>query len=85
MQAKDEKQAKIKFNRSNAKDKLNSILFDDEPGISDKAIEKDSKKEGEVSFEKYDFNYFAGGPLVLKGMSFSIQPGEKIGIGMLSR
>ena len=37
------------------------------------------------SFENYKFNYFTGGPLVLKGLSLSISPGEKIGIGMLCR
>ena len=85
MQATDKKQEKIKFNRSNAKDKLNSILFDDKLVISENGLAKDTKMEGQISFENYKFNYFTGGPLVLKGISFSISPGEKIGIGMLCR
>ena len=89
--ATDEKQAKVKFTRKNAKDKLNSILSDEEPvSISGKSkstamekIEKGSKREGEVSFEKFSFNYYTDGPTVLKSMSLTIRPGEKVGIGKL--
>ena len=81
--ANDEKQSKIKFNRKNAKDKLNSILYDDKLEIGDEHHEKDLDKAGEVVFDDFDFNYFADGPLVLKSMNFKIQPGEKIGIGKL--
>ena len=85
MQATDQKQEKIKFNRTNAKDKLNSILFDDKSVISKNGPAKNPKMEGQISFENYKFNYFTGGPLVLKGLSLSISPGEKIGLGMLCR
>ena len=85
MQATDQKQEKIRFNRTNAKDKLNSILFDDKSAISENGPAKNPKMEGQISFENYKFNYFTDGPLVLKGLSLSISPGEKIGIGMLCR
>ena len=93
--ATDEKQAKVKFTRKNAKDKLNSILSDDDPKdvkMSGKSpakstalekIEKSSSKNGEVSFEKFSFNYYTDGPIVLKSMSLTIRPGEKVGIGKL--
>ena len=81
--ANDIKQSKIKFNRKNAKDKLNSILYDDKLEMSEKGAHKDFEREGEVSFEDFDFNYFTDGPLVLRSMNFKIQPGEKIGIGTL--
>lgn len=93
--ATDEKQAKVKFTRKNAKDKLNSILSDNDPNdvkTSGKTpakstalekIERGSSKEGEVSFEKFSFNYYTDGPIVLKSMSLTIRPGEKVGIGKL--
>ena len=93
--ATDEKQAKVKFTRKNAKDKLNSILSDDDPKdvkMSGKSsakstalgkIEKGSSKDGEVSFEKFSFNYYTDGPIVLKSMSLTIRPGEKVGIGKM--
>ena len=81
--ASDVKQSKIKFNRKNAKDKLNSILYDDKLEMSEKGAHKDFDREGEVLFKDFDFNYFVDGPLVLRSMNFKIQPGEKIGIGKL--
>ena len=89
--ANDGKQAKVKFTRKNAKDKLNSILSDEDPvkasskpkSMSLKKVEKGSKREGEVSFEKFSFNYYTDGPIVLKSMSLTIRPGEKVGIGKL--
>ena len=81
--ASDEKQLKIKFNRKNARDKLNSILYDDKLEMSEKRPHKDFDREGEVLFQDFDFNYFVDGPLVLRSMNFKIQPGEKIGIGKL--
>ena len=77
----DDKQAKVKFNRKSAKDKLNSILYDDK--VTEKRFEKDLEREGEILFDNFDFNYFADGPLVLRSMNFQIHPGEKIGIGKL--
>ena len=81
--ASDEKQLKIQFNRKNAKDKLNSILYDDKLEMSEKGAHKDFDRDGEVLFKDLDFNYFADGPLVLRSMNFKIQSGEKIGIGKL--
>ena len=89
--ANDEKQAKVKFTRKNAKDKLNSILSDEDPAkassksksMAFKKVEKGSKREGEVSFEKFSFNYYTDGPIVLKSMNLTIRPGEKVGIGKL--
>ena len=89
--ANDEKQAKVKFTRKNAKDKLNSILSDEDPvkasskskSMSLEKVEKGSKRQGEVSFEKFSFNYYTDGPIVLKSMSLTIRPGEKVGIGKL--
>ena len=75
----DQKQEKLKFNKKNAKNKLNSILFDDKPKPSD----NNCSKEGEVCFENFDFNYFTDGPKVLKSMTFTVKPGEKVGIGRL--
>ena len=74
-----QKQEKLKFNKKNAKNKLNSILFDDKPNLSDNNF----SKEGEVCFENFDFNYFTDGPKVLKSMTFTVKPGEKVGIGRL--
>ena len=91
--ATDEKQAKVKFTRKNAKDKLNSILSDEDQKDAKKSgksptkstalekIENCSSKEGEVSFEKFSFNYYTDGPIVLKSISLTIRPGEKVGIG----
>ena len=81
--ASDEKQLKIKFNRKNARDKLNSILYGDQLEMSEKRSHKEFDRVGEVSFKDFDFNYFADGPLVLRSMNFKIQSGEKIGIGKL--
>ena len=75
----DQKQEKLKFNKKNAKNKLNSILFDDKPNPSDNNF----SKEGEVCFENFHFNYFTDGPKVLKSMTFTVKPGEKVGIGRL--
>ena len=46
-------------------------------------IEKASAKEGDVSFEKFSFNYYTDGPIVLKSTSLTIRPGEKVRIGKL--
>ena len=85
----------VKFTRKNAKDKLNSILSDDNPkdvqmsgkspvtSIALEKIEKGSSKIGEVSFEKFSLNYYTDEPIVLKPMSLTIRPGEKVGIGKL--
>ena len=74
----DQKQEKLKFNKKNARNKLNSI-FDDKPIPSDSNF----SKEGEVCFQNFDFNYFTDGPKVLKSINFTVKPGEKVGIGRL--
>ena len=75
----DQKQEKLKFNKKNARNKLNSILFDDKLNPSDNNF----SKEGEVCFQNFDFNYFTDGPKVLKSINFTVKPGEKVGIGRL--
>jgi len=35
---------------------------------------------GEIRFEQVDFNYSAGGPRVIDGLSLTVRPGEKIGL-----
>ena len=75
----DQKQEKLKFNKKNARNKLNSILFDDKPSPTNNNF----SKEGEVCFENFDFNYFTDGPKVLKSLTFTVKPGEKVGIGRL--
>ena len=52
--------------------------------MSTERLNKDFKRKGEISFNNFDFNYFADGPLVLQSMNFNIEPGEKIGIGKLT-
>ena len=42
--------------------------------------EKSWPSQGEIEFDKVSFAYRDGLPLVLKGLSFKVSPGEKIGI-----
>ena len=54
-------------------------MFDEKAKASDDYV----KKNGEIRFENFNFNYFTDGPKVLTSMTFTVKPGEKIGIGRL--
>ena len=40
-------------------------------------------KEGAVTFDKYETRYRDGLDLVLKGISYSVKPGEKVSLEIL--
>ena len=47
---------------------------------SDKQLPPEWPEDGAVELRNYATRYRAGMPLVLKGISVSIKPGEKVGI-----
>ena len=54
-------------------------MFDEKAMTSDDYL----KKNGEIRFENFNFNYFTDGPKVLRSVTFTVKPGEKVGIGRL--
>ena len=66
--------AKVKFSRKRANEKLGEVL--DGENTADKL----DNYSGEIRAEKFEFNYFDGGPTILKSISLDIKPGEKIGV-----
>ncbi|XP_033832984.1 ATP-binding cassette sub-family C member 4-like isoform X1 [Periophthalmus magnuspinnatus] len=50
------------------------------PWETDKKPPPDWPKQGAVTFNEVNFSYGDDGPLVLKDLSFSLEPGEKVGV-----
>ncbi|KAF9542257.1 hypothetical protein EC957_002209 [Mortierella hygrophila] len=50
------------------------------PNVTDVALPKNWPAEGRLSFKSYSTRYRQGMGLVLKGVSFEVLPGEKVGI-----
>ena len=79
----DTDQDKVKFNRKNAKSKLNSILneSDQNPNSQKNSNFKlDEKQNGKVEFDNFNFNYYQDGPIILKDLNLKIFPSQKIGV-----
>ena len=72
--SENEKIAKVKFSRTRANEKLEEILNDEN------TAKKLDDYSGDIRAEKFEFNYFDGGPTILRGISLDIKPAEKIGI-----
>ena len=58
---------KVKFSRKAANQKLAEIL-------QGNASHKEKTFSGEVSVKDFKFNYYDGGPTILKSISLEIQP-----------
>ena len=57
--------------------------YTEEMKMNDKSVNKPSEKwpeQGKITFEKYSTRYREGLDLVVKDISFEVQPGEKVGI-----
>uniref|UniRef100_A0A3B4B9R6 Uncharacterized protein n=1 Tax=Periophthalmus magnuspinnatus TaxID=409849 RepID=A0A3B4B9R6_9GOBI len=55
-------------------------LESEAPWETDKKPPPDWPKQGAVTFNEVNFSYGDDGPLVLKDLSFSLEPGEKVGV-----